>query len=302
MTDIDVLPLSETKTVSISQGREIAYIDYGEPSAPLIIHNHGGPSSRIEARVLAAAAVRQGLRMVAVDRPGYGRTPMQESWNYQMWSADLAEVASILGYEQFGVSGWSGGGPAALAAAAYIDPSRLLHVTDIAGAPYGAFGADWASQYLSAADKLGGRLAIHHPLLMHWMYSSIELDAVHFRNSYWKTLYKVTNDHDRAYLDAPGVQEAFVDASADCFAQGVEGLLYDSELCYKPWPFDVTKIERTIHIWQGTDDHFVPFEINKIMAERIPGAVLHEVPGGDHFIAIGCADEIFAVAASEIHG
>lgn len=299
MTEIEVLPLSETKKITVS-GNEIAYVEYGDPAAPLIIHNHGGPSSRIEARVLAAAAVRNGLRMVAVDRPGYGQTPMRDSWNYEMWSEDLTKIADILGYEHFGVSGWSGGGPSAVSAAALIDPARLLHVSDLAGAPYGAFGDNWAGEYLTAADKMGGRLAIHHPLLLRWMYSLIELDAVHFRKSYWKTLQKVTNEHDHAYLDAPGVQEAFLDASAECFAQGVEGLVYDSAQVYKQWPFDVTKIERKFHIWQGTDDHFVPYSVNKILADRIPGAVLHEVEGGDHFIAIGYADEIFAIAAQEL--
>jgi hypothetical protein len=62
--------------------RTLAYLQVGDPNGPLVLHNHGGPSSRLEARVF-----------------------------------------------EFAVTGWSEGGPWALAAAAYLDPARLVHVT-----------------------------------------------------------------------------------------------------------------------------------------------------------------------------
>ncbi len=58
------------------------------------------------------------------------------------------------------MTGWSEGGPWALAAAAYIDPARLRHVSSIAPGSYGAFGDNSAAQYLSKIDALGGTLAL----------------------------------------------------------------------------------------------------------------------------------------------
>jgi pimeloyl-ACP methyl ester carboxylesterase len=43
--------------------------------------------------------------------------------------------------------------------------------------------------------------------------------------------------------------------------------------------FDVTKIERRVHLWQGSDDRLVPPVINKTIADRMPGAVWHPVEG-----------------------
>jgi len=52
------------------------------------------------------------------------------------------------------VTGWSDGGSWALAAAANLDPTRLVHVTSVAGGSYGAFGANWAAKELSKAEAV----------------------------------------------------------------------------------------------------------------------------------------------------
>jgi pimeloyl-ACP methyl ester carboxylesterase len=93
---------------------------------------------------------------------------------------------------------------------------------------------------------------------------------------------------------------AFSAASAECFARGSDGLIRDSELLYRRWAFDVTTIERRVHMWQGLDDRLVPDSINKTVANRMPGAVWHAVEGAGHFVAVGSADEIFGIAAEEL--
>jgi pimeloyl-ACP methyl ester carboxylesterase len=73
-----VLPAGETKTVRTPDGRDLAYLDFGQPDSPLVIHNHGGPSSRLEGTLLASGAISHGLRLVSVDRPGNGRSSPQK--------------------------------------------------------------------------------------------------------------------------------------------------------------------------------------------------------------------------------
>ena len=229
-----------------------------------------------------------------------GRSSPQAVRTYAGWCDDLTAVADALGARTFGVTGWSEGGPWALAAAAYIDPARLKHVTSIAPGAYGAFGSNWAAKYLSKADALGGFLALHFEPGFKLMYASIELTAEHFRASYIKALLKAVNAYDQQVIRMPGVEAAFSKASAECFAQGSEGLVHDAELLYRDWAFDVTKITRPVHLWQGTDDHLVPEPINRTLAERMPGTVWHEVPGAGHFVALGEADAILAIAAAEL--
>ena len=200
------------------------------------------------------------------------------------------------------MTGWSEGGPWALAAAAYIDPVRLRHVTSISGGSYGAFGDNWAADQLSKADAMGGTLALRFTPAFRLMYAALGITAKHFPGTYFKQLRNTLSEYDQQIFGRPGFEAAMCAASAECFAHGSGGLVRDSELLYRSWAFDVSTIERRVHMWQGLDDRLVADSINKAIADRMPGAVWHPVDGAGHFVAVGSADEIFGIAAEELGG
>ena len=292
----------DATSITTSDGRRIAYLEVGDPQGPLVLHNHGGPSSRLEARFFADAATTHGVRFVGLDRPGIGQSSPQRDRTYAGWCDDMVAVADALGHHEFGVSGWSEGGPWPLAAAAYIDPARLRHVTSIAGGNYGTFGDNWAKDQLAKQDAFGGWLALRFTPGLHLMYAALGLSAKRLAATYVKQISRLVNGYDREVLARPGVATAFGEMSAECFAQGAGGLVADAQLLYRRWAFDVTTIERPVHMWQGTDDKLVPFSINRTIGDRMPGTVWHQVEGGGHLIAISCADEIVAIAAAELAG
>lgn len=288
------------EVVTTPDGRRLAYLEVGDPHGPLVLHNHGGPSSRLEARLLADSATTNGLRLVCVDRPGMGQSSAQKARSYSGWADDLITVADALGFQEFGVTGWSEGGPWALAAASYIDPARLRHVSSIAPGSYGAFGDNSAAQYLSKIDALGGTLALRFTPGFRLMYATLGLTAKRFSASFSKQIRQSVNDYDRQILLRPEIGQGFADSCAECFAHGSDGLVRDAELLYRRWAFDVKKIERPVHLWQGLDDLLVPDPINKAVADAMPGAVWHPVESAGHFVAVGAGDEIFAIAAGEL--
>ncbi len=212
----------------------------------------------------------------------------------------MVDIADALSCHEFGVTGWSEGGPWALAAAAYIDPERLRHVTSIAGGSYGAFGDNWAADQLSKADALGGTLALRFSPAFRLMYASLGLVTKRFPGTFMKQLLSSVNDYDRQVLAQADNESIMSDAGAECFAHGSGGLVRDSELLYRSWAFDVAKISRPVHMWQGTDDRLVTESINKAVADAMPGTVWHPVEGAGHFVAVGSADDVFAVAAEEL--
>src|SRR4051812_44085449 len=173
-----------TTSVTTQDGRTLACFEVGNPQGPLVIHNHGGPSSRLEARLFADSAAKNELRLVCVDRPGIGQSSPQKARTYSGWADDLVAVADTLSHHEFGVTGWSEGGPWALAAAAYIDPRRLRHVSSIAGGSYGAFGDNWAGDQLSKADAFGGFLALRFPPGFRLMYATLGVTARRFPGTY----------------------------------------------------------------------------------------------------------------------
>jgi pimeloyl-ACP methyl ester carboxylesterase len=281
-------------------GRALAYLDVGDPTGPLVLHQHGGPGSRFEARLFAAAASAHGLRLVCVDRPGFGGSTAQAAPTFAGWARDLTAIADALGHREFGVTGWSEGGPWALAAAAYLDPDRLRHVSSIAPASYGAFGTNSAAEYLSGADAFGATLALRFPPGLRLMYAALGVTARRFPAGYLRQVSKAVNDYDRQVLARPDVAAAFRAESTESFAQGSTALVRDAVLLYRRWEFDVRAIDRPVHLWQGLDDRLVPHPINVRVADAMPGAVWHPVTEAGHFVAVGAADEIFAVAASEL--
>jgi pimeloyl-ACP methyl ester carboxylesterase len=288
------------RQVKARDGRMLACLEVGDPVGPLVLHNHGGPSSRLEARLFDDAAARHRLRFVCVDRPGIGQSSPHEGRSFASWAEDLTMVADHLGCGRFAVTGWSEGGPWALAAAAFIDPVRLAHVASVAGGSYGAFGDNWAAPWLGRADALGGFLALHMEPGFRLMYAALGFTADHMRKGYIRALAKAVNESDRALLSSPGVETAFSGMSAECFAHGSDGLVRDAQLLYRAWAFDVTKITRAVHLWQGTDDRLVPAVINRTIAQRMPGAVWHEVEGAGHFVALGSVDAILGAAARDL--
>lgn len=301
MVSIEEVSLAREGTFQVGS-RALAYLETGDDAGPLVLHHHGGPSSRLEANLFEASARALGLRLVCVDRPGIGASDPQPGRTFASWANDLLALADSLGAQHFAVTGWSEGGPWALAAAAYLDPARLAHVSCIAGASYGTFGANWAATYQSSVDALGGRLALHFHPGFKLMYQLLGLTATRFEASYLKALKTSIGVSDQEVLSDEQVCQSFLEASRECFRQGAEGLVTDATMLYDAWPFDMTTVTRPVHFWQGTDDQLVPEPINRTVADRTPGALWHSISGGGHFIALSHANEILAQVASDLDG
>ncbi|MGI4944133.1 MAG: alpha/beta fold hydrolase, partial [Janthinobacterium lividum] len=91
----------------------ISVEEYGDPAGPPVLYFHGWPASRLEAGLIPDLSVR----LLALDRPGYGRSTPQPGRTLLDWPADVAAVADRLGLAKFHVVGLSGGGPYAAACA-----------------------------------------------------------------------------------------------------------------------------------------------------------------------------------------
>jgi pimeloyl-ACP methyl ester carboxylesterase len=68
---------SEDGTLLLGDGRRLGYAWYGQPDGEPVFYFHGHPGSRLEARFARQAAAGAGLRVIALDRPGYGLSGFQ---------------------------------------------------------------------------------------------------------------------------------------------------------------------------------------------------------------------------------
>jgi pimeloyl-ACP methyl ester carboxylesterase len=117
--------MESSRTFRLGGGRTLGYAEWGDTSGYPLFHFHGSSSSRLERPV--QPEVLAGVRLVTIDRPGHGLPDFQPDRTLLDWPEDVAALAAHLGIERFAVSGWSAGGPYALACA-YGIPERLTAV------------------------------------------------------------------------------------------------------------------------------------------------------------------------------
>ena len=119
------------QVATLPDGRKLGYciVGKGQP----VIYFHGTASSRLEVLLLKDIADTAGLQIVGIDRPGYGLSTYHPRKSLQDFNSDVNFLADYLGFERFGVLGWSGGGAFALAYLAQF-PQRVTKAV-VASAP-----------------------------------------------------------------------------------------------------------------------------------------------------------------------
>ncbi len=128
--------------VAAPDGREVAFAVWGDPAGFPVMRLHGTPGCRFMRWPDEAVYASLGVCFVTHDRAGYGRSTRLRGRRVVDAADDVHLIADELGFERFGVSGASGGGPHALACAARL-PERVIRATCVVGtAPYGPPGLD----------------------------------------------------------------------------------------------------------------------------------------------------------------
>ena len=106
-------------TVTLADGRTLAYCEWGNSSGHPVVLMHGAPGSRLLCPDEDATAAA-GVRLLTVDRPGYGGSDPRPDPTLLGWADDVQALADQLGLERSAVVGFSAGGGSALACAAGV--------------------------------------------------------------------------------------------------------------------------------------------------------------------------------------
>jgi pimeloyl-ACP methyl ester carboxylesterase len=113
--------------VQVDGGRAVGFATFGARDGVAVLWCHGGPGCRLEPAYLQAEAAAEGLRLIGIDRPGYGMSTPQPGRTIASWVGDAVAVTDALGVRRFVAVGESTGGAYALALAA-LARDRVLGV------------------------------------------------------------------------------------------------------------------------------------------------------------------------------
>lgn len=290
---------SAGKTIQLSDGRTLAYLDSGDPEGRPVFFFHGGPGSRLDGLIFDELNQQLGIRMIALDRPGYGLSDFQEDRTYLDWPDDVSELADQLGIDRFAVLGWSSGGPYA-AVVAHETPQRVTVAVIVAGeGPYAS--DDYPQSVLtgdtfqgSGANKLFIWSANNGPWAMRTLFRSMRImlfsdPASFIENSGGadmpaKDKQFFTRDFRREY--SAGLVEAF--------RQGAKGVTHEFTIERLDWPFELEEIHApTVLMFLGEEDTAVDPRVGEYVCMRIPSCDEPTIyPGEGHTVVYYRYEEI----------
>ena len=263
----------------LQDGRTLACLELGDPAGPPVLYFHGYPGSRLEARVAAAAAARLGLRLLALDRPGFGQSTFQPGRTIGGWAADVAAVADQLSLGRFSIIGISGGGPYALACAALLS-HRLARVAlvcplaplDVADGKAGMLRQDRALLGLAAHAPPLARGVVH--ILVRWMRGDVE--------RYLRFMMAGMLSPDRDLFADPDYRSLVLASTAEALRQGGRGPAWELTLMARPWDLRLQDVAMPVSLWQGLADQILPAAMARHLAAALPACSARFLPEEGH--------------------
>lgn len=294
---IDAVMEKEGKFLQLPDGRKISYREQGLPKQSatrslLVLHGLG--SSRLASMpgVSEDLLKEMGVRLIAIDRPGYGLSTPNPQQSFSTAAADIANIADILELgERIWLLGYSCGGAYCWGAARYI-PERIAGI-----AMWAPAGNYWWKDFTDTQRKaamaeitIGSRLMF---LLVRqvpqWMvYAYVRHVVVRTVGARWvASAKKQLSPPDQHNLAANGSSGLMFRDSIESAKQDGFGMAQDLQLLTGDWGFGLSDVQRVyhgpLHIWQGDQDWLVPISLQRLIKKRIPDLVhLHELLGGGH--------------------
>jgi pimeloyl-ACP methyl ester carboxylesterase len=287
--------MGDTAVMDLPDGRELAWLERGNPKGPAVFVFHGSPGSRLQVSFDEDAINAARVRFIAVDRPGYGHSGFQPARRLADWASDVVCLADHLHIDTFSVVGISGGGPHAAACARFL-PDRVRAAGIVSGV--GPLAEPGSEAEMMLLNRVITRLARRSEYLVRPLFA---LTVSIFRRWPEKAIRATSGQapgSDTEIMERPAVRAAYVDSYRHAPSTSARAAAQDFSLFAKDWGFRLEEIEVPVHVWHGDVDINVPISHGRLHAARIPGAHLHDCPGEGHLLALDRLEEILRTVTS----
>jgi pimeloyl-ACP methyl ester carboxylesterase len=279
-------------TITLADGRVLAYCEWGNPSGSPVLLAHGGPGSRLLCPDEDATAAA-GVRLLTVDRPGYGGSGPRPDPTLLGWADDVQALADRLGLDRFAVVGFSAGGGYALACAARM-PERVSAVgLASCEGPY---------------DEVPGALEEGMTPEERTLFERIRQDPVAARGAVadhvgWyedpDTIWAWEPPAvDVPILARPDVRDALTQMFREGARQGVAGLVADWIALSLPWGFAFADVRVPVVVWHGELDHLVGPAHARYLSAVLANSRLVLYPQDGHLLLLQHWEDLLAAVTA----
>lgn len=270
------------RTLMLPDNRALAYSEWGDPAGQPVLLLHRSPGSRLfDPGPDATAAVR----LITVDRPGYGGTDPVADPSFGAVAQDLSSLADALDLRAIALMGWSGGGQFALASVPALS-DRLASLTLIC-TPAPDEAIPWFP------DESRPML----PALRRDPVGSLPAAAQGFEAMMAEPEALAASDPSPDDVDAraqPGVLDAYTAMMREAGRQGAIGMASDVVAGSRGDRLPLEAVDVPTRLWYGGGDRYITPQHGRWYAERINGSRFEVVEGAGHLLPVLCWAQILA--------
>jgi pimeloyl-ACP methyl ester carboxylesterase len=277
-------PLAD-EVLRLADGRQLAWAEWGDPRGAPVVFLHPSPGSRMLCPDPQATALA-GVRLITVDRPGYGGSDPVADPTLTAFAGDLARLVDHLWLGQFPIVGWSGGGQYAAACAAVL--GERVSALGLVAVP----APDLELPWLSPAASEAGRLAAVHPRRVLAAVAEVEaflVTAPERAGDRWD------NPSDVETRRQPGVEQALRVMWREGLSRGTGGLAADVVAGLRPWSFSPSRMQTPAWLFYGEDDVLVDLKHARWWDRVLPNSELTLIKAGHLVPFVSWADILGAV-------
>jgi pimeloyl-ACP methyl ester carboxylesterase len=276
--------------IELKDGRTLAVSDTGDPDSDrVVVFCHPAPGSRV-LDPDPAATTSAGVRLISVDRPGYGESsplPAGTVPTIPAFADDIVAALDHLGIDSVGGAGWSAGGRVALALAAG-HPDRVRAVAVMA-TPAPHEEVPWIpDEHVGTLESLRPDLEAAAGRLAEGLAGIAQMPPA-------AAVGQVSGGpEDEAALAAdPGRRARLEAMMAAAHAQGAAGTAADIvSYTLAGWGIDYGAVAAPTTLVYGANDLVTGPAHGEWYAARVPQAELRVVPDAGHLVGLTAWNEV----------
>lgn len=285
-------------TVTLPDGQILEYADLGDASGRPVLYFHGTPATAGMGAVVADAARTNGVRLVALSRPGYGASTTSAPGLTSV-AGDAVDLADQLGLDEVVAMGTSGGAPYALALAA-LAPDRVSSVAVLGGpgshsevSPEDLDESDLRAIELLDAGDVDGASAI----MLEWSEKFFGPMQAMSDEEFHAALGETRPPGENWLEGHPDLLPVF-EADFHRAIASFDGFVRDNLSWLGAWDFEFGQVTAPVRLVHGADDRMVSAKHGQWLHERLPNSETHVVPGGHGHATFGAAIDTFELIAA----
>lgn len=284
-------PKERSYLVTLPDGRHLSCREYGDPrGVPVLFHNHATLGNRMPPPD-ADGTKRAGVRLLMVDRPGFGDSDALEGRSIADWPADAVALIDELGLDRVAVLGYGIGGSFALELA--IAAPERVSVLSLVAAAIPDTNVPLSSG-VHAVHRFVGYLSQYFPSLQRRILAMLVRGGLADPASYFNSIRDKLCGPDRRALSELNLEPLLIEAGRHAVKQGADALCTDLQLHVADWPSSPSALTVPNQVWFGLQDQMMSPNHGRLLADRLPPGLRELDPDAGHLILFTRWREILA--------